>query len=132
MSNDRRRRRSEKTHEAVYYQLDHVRQKHGLGFLVLANDEGVFVAGAGEKDRDEVFAAYAAEMAQADSAYRQKLEAELHEYLFGPDADTVVDVRSFKIDDMPMYLCAAGAASSSSDDALEHTINGVQRIFRTT
>lgn len=129
---DRRTRRSEETQQAVNYQLEYVRDNQGLGFLVVANEEGVFLAGTGDRTRNEILAAWATELACAEEDNRPRLEAELQQHLFGDETEAAVEVRPFSVSGMPMYLCAAGAPESQSDDALEHTINGVKRIFRTT
>jgi hypothetical protein len=119
---DRRRTRSEDPLVALHYQLAHARQEGRLEAIVVADDAGVVVAGAGSWAVCEELAAYAPLLAQGvwhePGMSRTSRVAELR---------TEVDVQPVTIEGQTVLLCARGGWMRAM--AMEKAAEGVARIL---
>ncbi len=120
---DRRRKRSEDPLVALHYQLAHARTEGRLEALVVADDAGVVVAGAGSWAVCEELAAYAPLLAQGiwsePGNGRTSRVAQLR---------TEVDVQPVDVGGQTVLLCARGGILRSS--AMERAASGVARILQ--
>lgn len=120
---DRRRKRSEDPLVALHYQLAHARSEGRLEAIVVADDAGVVVAGAGSWATCEELAAYAPLLAQGvwnePGATRASRMSELR---------TEVDVQPVDIGGQTVLLCARGGMLRSM--AMERAAVGVARILQ--
>ncbi len=105
---DRRTRRSQRVHEALSLQLDHVRGKARIAALVLATEEGLRVAHSGEEGLCEELAARAPFLSN----------------------ERTTRVRHVSCLGLPLYLVSYGESDASQiDDWLEHASHGITRIL---
>jgi hypothetical protein len=119
---DRRHRRSEDPLIALHYQLAQARQEGHLEAIVIADDAGVVVAGAGAWAMCEELAAYAPLLAQgvwtepglAGESRVDELRAE-------------VDVQSVEVEGQRVLLCARGGRRRML--TMERAAGGVARIL---
>jgi hypothetical protein len=120
---DRRRKRSRDPLVALHYQLAHARHEGRLEAIVVADDSGVVVAGAGAWAVCEELAAYAPLLVQGvwnePGLVGGSRVAEL-----GPE----VDVQPVKIDGQTVLLCARGGGMRTA--AMERAAEGVARILK--
>jgi len=115
---DRRQRRSEDRFKALRYQLEHSREKAGIEALVLADDDGLVVAGSGDKS-------VCAELgAVAPLLGRTVLAMPMPPLLHGAD----VAVRRVAIHGQSLYLASVGGGVAR-DALLQVSISGVERIL---
>jgi hypothetical protein len=119
---DRRRRRSQDPLVALHYHLTQARQDGRLEAIVIADDAGVVVAGAGAWAVCEELAAYAPLLAQGvwtePGLSRESRVAELR---------TEVDVQPVEVDGQRVLLCARGGWMRAM--AMEKAAEGVARIL---
>lgn len=122
-TSERRRRRSEDVITALHYQLSHARVDGGLDALVLADESGSVIAGAGAWPVCEELAAFAPLMAEpanmvspSSSSYR------------GEDSRDVV-VRVVRFEGTDVLLAARGAAANQQDEPLQRAVAGCKRIL---
>jgi hypothetical protein len=119
---DRRRRRSEDPLVALHYQLTQARHEGRLEAIVVADDAGVVVAGAGSWAVCEELAAYAPLLAQGvwtePGSTSESRVAELR---------TEVDVQSVEIEGQQVLLCARGGRMRAA--AMDRAAEGVVRIL---
>lgn len=127
---DRRKNRSQELQQAVTYQLEHVLERFDLEFLAVGDRDGFHVAGAGRDAEDSLLAAFAPAITSSGVGQRKLLKKELMGYLDDAE-DSVVEVREFTVGGQSWYLCMVSSRGSDSEEALEHTVTGIQRIFRT-
>jgi len=120
---DRRRKRSEDPLVALHYALAHARHEGRLEAIVVADDAGVVVAGAGAWAVCEELAAYAPLLAQGvwsePGAGAQSRVAELR---------TEVDVQPVDVEGQTVLLCARGGWLRAM--AMERAAAGVARILK--
>lgn len=117
---ERRSRRSSEDHVAVRYQLEHTRERAGLHALVLADNDGLEVAGAGDR-------AIRAELsAMAPLIARCIMGVPLPPLLRGAD----VSVRAIELNGQPLYIASAGGGMAR-DAFLAQSMQGVKRILAT-
>jgi hypothetical protein len=118
---DRRQKRSDDPLVALHYQLAHARIEGGLDAIVVADDSGVVVAGAGAWAVCEELAAYAPLLAQGvwcePGLGQDSRIAELR---------TNVDVRPVDIAGQMVLLCARGGERAL---AMSRAAEGVSRIL---
>jgi hypothetical protein len=119
---DRRRKRSDDPLVALHYQLAHARTEGRVEAMVVADDAGLVVAGAGAWAACEELAAYAPLLAQGQwsepgSADRTRI-ATLRE---------LVDVQPVEVDGQRMLLCARGGTMRGA--AMARAAKGVARIL---
>jgi hypothetical protein len=119
---DRRRKRNQDPLVALHYQLAHARHEGKLDAIVVADDAGVVVAGAGAWAMCEELAAYAPLLAQGvwiePGADRESRVAELR---------TEIDVQPVEVEGQTVLLCARGGWMRAM--AMEKAAQGVARIL---
>lgn len=120
---DRRRNRSDDPLVALHYQLSQARQEGSLEAIVVADDSGVVVAGAGSWVVCEELAAYAPLLASSGwvepaTGDRTRL-AEMRGH---------VDVQPVAIEGQTVLLCARGGRGRPA--ALDRAARGVARILK--
>jgi len=120
---DRRRTRSEDPLVALHYQLTQARHEGRLEAIVIADDAGVVVAGAGAWAVCEELAAYAPLLAQGVWT-----EPGLPGVSRVAELRNEVDVQSVEIDGQRVLLCARGGRMRML--AMEKAAEGVVRILR--
>jgi hypothetical protein len=119
---DRRRRRSEDPLVALHYQLTQARQEGHLEAIVIADDAGVVVAGAGAWAVCEELAAYAPLLAQGVWT-----EPGLPGGSRVAELRTEVDVQSVEIEGQRVLLCARGGRMRTV--SMDRAAEGVVRIL---
>lgn len=117
---ERRRNRSVNTTRALCYQLRASLKKAKLKGLVLADDEGVCLAAAGDDEACDEIAAHLPLMGRKVGAFEG--------ILFGPSSKWNIQMRRFHVQGSDLYMCAIGD-SKSRDRQLESSIGGVSRIL---
>jgi hypothetical protein len=121
---DRRRKRSQDPLVALHYQLAHARTEGRLDAIVVADDCGVVVAGAGAWAVCEELAAYAPLLVEGvwhePGLSRGSRVAELCRE---------VDVKSVDIEGQTVLVCARGGDKRTA--AMERAAEGVARILKT-
>jgi hypothetical protein len=120
---DRRRKRSDDPLVALHYQLSHARTEGRLDAIVVADDSGVVVAGAGAWAVCEELAAYAPLLAQGvwhepGSRTTSRMS----------QLSTEVDVQALEVDGQTVLLCARGGMMRGM--AMERAAFGVARILK--
>ncbi|GAB4195886.1 MAG: hypothetical protein OHK0013_02500 [Sandaracinaceae bacterium] len=115
---ERRRRRSEQPGTALRFQLEHTREQARLEALVLADEQGLLVAEAGDPAICSELAAIAPWMG------RSPLAMPLPPLLRGAD----VCVRSMHVHGAALHLAAVGG-SVARDALLARSLRGVERIL---
>lgn len=130
---ERRRKRSDDPLVALHYQLSHARSEGRLDAIVVADDSGVVVAGAGAWAVCEELAAYAPLLAQGvwsePGAVRPSRMSELR---------TEVDVQPVDVEGQTVLVCARGSKQEGRGGrgdpfrllALEQAARGVARILK--
>ncbi len=120
---DRRRRRSPDPLVALHYQLAHTRHEGALDTVVVADEAGVVVAGAGSWAACEELAAYAPLLARESDLGSRAQALRPH-----------VTVQAVTIGSDQLLLCARAAQSTGElgslrDAALGRAVQGVTRIL---
>lgn len=129
-NNERRIRRSENLHQALSYQLKHVRERYGLDRVALVEDSGVFVPGSDEPNLDQAAASFAQAIVHSEPEHGQRLTAELRE-LIPCAAVARVELREFELHGHSAFICAVADESADLRAAFDHSIGGLQRIAAT-
>lgn len=123
---NRRRQRSTDPLIALHYQLAHVRQENQLDAIVVADDAGLVVAGAGAWAACEELAAYAPLLARS-----ARSDLDPHG---GDAASRVAEMRAqvaiqpVAVDGQTVLICARGGGKRPSK--LDRAASGVERILR--
>ena len=115
--NERRTRRSQDPYRALCLQLEHSRSLGQLDAVVVAIDNGLLVAGAGERSVCEALGAVAPLMSSPSFTGR----------LPGALEGQNVDVREMSLDGETVYVASVGRRGA--DVCLEQSISGVRRIL---
>ncbi len=115
---ERRNRRSGHRDLALGFQLEHVRDHARLEALVLADDDGLALATAGDVAVCRELSAIAPLLA------RSVLGMPLPPLLRGAE----VAVRMVRVHGQPLYLASVGGGVAR-DALLAHSMRGVQRIL---
>jgi hypothetical protein len=123
MTDERRRKRSNDPLIALHYQLARARLDGHLEAIVVADDAGVVVAGAGAWATCEELAAYAPLLAQG-----QWTEPGLDDTSRVAELRGQCDVQPVDVDGQTVLLCARGGPGRS--DAMDRAAQGVARILR--
>lgn len=89
--------------------------------MVLADEEGVCLAAAGDNHACNEIAAHLPLMGRKVS--------EFEGVLYGPEVHWDVKMQRFEVDDMKLYLCAVGDSSERTEQ-LESSLNGIGRILQ--
>lgn len=122
-SDERRSRRSNDPIRALHLQLATVRLEAELDAVVLVDDRGLLVAGAGAWPVCEELAAFAPLLDDPARITRKTVQSHLAELPY-----EVVSM-SFGLDGTPVILCGRGG-NQTRGDALGRAALGVQRILR--
>ncbi len=120
---DRRRRRSRDPIIALHYQLSTVRSEAGLDALVLVDDTGCLVAGAGAWPVCEELAAYAPFLARRAGSTRTEVATRTAALA----RDT--QVRPVSLDGMEALLCARSAGGRDLTAPMQRAAAGCRRIL---
>ena len=115
--NERRIRRSQDPYRALCLQLEHSRLEGQLDAVVVAIDNGLLVAGAGERSVCEALGAVAPLMSAPSFSGR----------LPGALEGQNVDVREMLLDGETVYVASVGRGGG--DAWLQQSITGVRRIL---
>jgi hypothetical protein len=119
---DRRRRRSDDPITALHYQLAHTRAEAGLDAVVLVDDTGCLVAGAGAWPACEELAAYAPLLANraavGSAAVGSRIAA----------LEPEVEVHRLSIDGAEAVLCGRGG-DPMKRGSIERAAAGCRRIL---
>lgn len=124
MSTERRLRRSSDPLVALHYQLSHARSLGSLETIVVADDSGVVVAGAGSWAACEELAAYAPYLADGRAAVPAGPSSERIARLRG---DAVV--RRLDVGGSTVIVCGRGAAHGDARLAIDRASEGARRIL---
>lgn len=129
---ERREKRSKETKEAIRLQLKHVREQYGFDFLAVGDSYGYYITGSSDPELEEMLASFAPKIAEASGERREELESNLLEEIL-PDAESAyVDIRQFPVRGMDMFVCVVSPRKDGVEAALDHTIEGIQRISQDT
>jgi hypothetical protein len=109
---ERRQRRSHDPYRALCLQLEQVRSEGELDAMVVAMDNGLLVAGAGERS-----------VCEALGAVAPLVNGRVPGALVGQR----IDVRAISLEGETVYVAAVGR--STSDDWVARSIGGVRRIL---
>lgn len=114
---DRRIRRSRDPYRALCLQLEHSRDRGALDAMVVAIDNGLMVAGAGEPSLCEALSAAAplVDNARFTGAFPETLDGQS------------VAVRTVHVQGETLFVASAG--HRDSDHWLQRSVNGVRRII---
>ncbi len=115
---ERRVHRSQDPYRALCLQLEHSRTHGALDAVVVAIDNGLLVAGAGDESLCEALGAVAplVDGSTFDGAMPKALDGQS------------INVRTVRIKGEMLYVASAGHANG--DVWLQRSINGVRRILR--
>ena len=123
LAEDRRRKRSNDPLVALHYQLSHTRTEGRLETIVVADDAGLVVAGAGPWAACEELAAYAPLLAQA--AWHEPARPSRSRV---DEMRDDVGVQPVDVDGQTVLLCARGGKMQPA--AMDRTARAVARILR--
>lgn len=122
-ASDRRRRRSEDPITALHYQLSSTRAEAGLEAVVLVDDTGCLVAGAGAWPICEELAAFAPLFADRAAIGSTTVSARL------AAMENQVFVRRVSLDGCEAVLCGRGGDDASRGPLLARAADGCRRIL---
>ena len=114
---ERRLRRSEDPYRALCLQLEHIRAEGELDAMVVAIDNGLLIAGAGERSVCEALGAVAPLISSPS------FNGPVPGALVGQS----IDVRSISLEGETVYVASVGR--STSDEWMKRSIGGVRRIL---
>lgn len=123
VGSERRRRRSDDTITALHYQLSLTRHEADLDAIVLVDDRGCLVAGAGAWPACEELAAYAPLLANRAAAKSPPVSTRVSQ-LSGE-----VEVHRLSIDGGEAVLCGLGGSPLRAE-SLARAAAGCLRILR--
>jgi hypothetical protein len=109
LASERRRRRSDDTITALHYQLSHTRGEAGLEAVVLVDDTGCLVAGAGAWPACEELAAFAPLLADRSAVRSAVVGGRL------AAIEPEVFVRPLSVDGFEVLLCGRGGATPRTE-----------------
>jgi len=119
---DRRRRRSEDPITALHYQLSYTRAEAGLDAVVLVDDTGCLVAGAGAWPACEELAAYAPLLANRGAVESAAVGSRI------AALEPEVEVHTLTLDGVEAVLCGRGG-DASRRSSIARAAAGCQRIL---
>lgn len=114
---ERRLRRTQDPYRALCLQLEHIRAEGELDAMVVAIDNGLLIAGAGERSICEALGAVAPLVGSPSFDGRVPCS------LVGQS----IDVRSISLEGETVYVASAGR--TTSDEWMKRSIGGVRRIL---
>jgi hypothetical protein len=118
---ERRRRRSDDPITALHYQLSFTRAEAGLEAVVLVDDSGCLVAGAGAWPVCEELAAYAPLLARPEAA-----NATVGTRIAALSGE--VEVHAVAVDGVEVLLCGRGGRADRAA-TLARAVQGCRRIL---
>ncbi|MEP7120386.1 MAG: hypothetical protein ABJE95_05740 [Byssovorax sp.] len=121
-SPERRRRRSEDPITALHYQLSFARAEADLEALVLVDDSGCLVAGAGAWPLCEELAAYAPLLAHPGAIHSDALGSSL------ASMSRQIEIRTMMIDGVEATICGRGG-SVGRTASIARAAAGCRRIL---
>jgi hypothetical protein len=119
---ERRRRRSEDPITALHYQLSSTRAQAGLDVLVLVDDTGCLVAGAGAWPACEELAAFAPLLAHPSAVGSAAVGSRIA--ALGPETA----VRTVAIDGCEAVICGRGG-DATRGESIARAADGCRRIL---
>lgn len=122
IAGERRRRRSDDPVTALHYQLSHTRGRAGLDAVVLLDDTGCLVAGAGAWPLCEELAAYAPLLAHPGALSSDVVGTQL------AALGSTVQVRTIPLDGCEALICGRGGGAESAD-LIAQAAAGCRRIL---
>ncbi|MFW5966298.1 MAG: hypothetical protein ACOCV2_02215 [Persicimonas sp.] len=128
---ERRRKRSNRAHAAMTYQLEHVFEQQDLTHLALGDASGLLLASAGEADEATTLVAYAPVLSTRQGASRREMLGQLRSHLPHIDADNL-SIRRFRVDGQDLFLCCVADESAARQASLYRTVTGIRRILKQT
>ena len=117
---ERRHHRSVNTTRALCFQLSAALKRAKLEGMVLADEEGVCLAAAGDDQACDEIAAHLPIMGRKVGTFEG--------ILFGPSSKWDIQMRRFDVEGTNLYMCAIGD-SQIRDNQLAQSIDGVSRIL---
>ncbi|MCP4448593.1 MAG: hypothetical protein GY811_25135 [Myxococcales bacterium] len=117
---ERRHNRSANTTRALCFQLSASLKRADLEGMVLADEEGVCLATAGDDHACDEIAAHLSLMGRKVGKFEG--------VLYGPDAQWDIHMKRFDVEGTNLYICAIGNGEVRNDQ-LQQSINGVARIL---
>jgi len=117
---ERRHNRSANTTRALFHQLTASLRRADLEGMVLADEEGMCLATAGNNHACDEIAAHLPLMGRKVKQFEG--------VLFGPAVQWDIQMERFEVDGSSLYLCAIGEGDARNDQ-LQHSMNGVTRIL---
>lgn len=121
-SHERRRRRSEDPITALHYQLSFARAEADLEALVLVDDSGCLVAGAGAWSLCEELAAYAPLLAHPGAIQSDAVGSSL------ASMSRQIEIRTMMIDGVEATICGRGG-SVGRTASIARAAAGCRRIL---
>lgn len=115
--NERRIRRSQDPYQALCFQLEHLRSQGELDAVVVAIDNGLLVAGAGERSVCEALGAIAPLL--GSPTFKGRLPGALE--------GQSVDVYPVFLDSETVYVASVGRRGG--DPWIQESIGGLRRIL---
>lgn len=122
LAQERRRKRSDDPITALHYQLSFSRHEAALEALVLVDDSGCLVAGAGAWPLCEELAAYAPLLSRPEVIRDGALGSRLAKL------STEVEVRTVLIDGCEAVICARGGSAARAS-SIARAAAGCRRIL---
>lgn len=117
---ERRNQRSASTSRALTYQLKASMQKAQLAGFVLADEDGLCLASAGDNDACDEVAAHM-------PIFGQKV-ANFEGILYGDSVQWDIQMQKMQVGEVNLYLCAIGN-SEARNDQMQRSLAGVTRIL---
>jgi hypothetical protein len=117
---ERRHNRSANTTRALCFQLGASLRRAELEGMILADEEGVCLASAGDDHACDEIAAHLPMMGRKVSKFEG--------ILFGPAAKWDIQMKRFDVEGTSLYLCAIGEGEARNDQ-MQQSMNGVSRIL---
>ncbi len=114
---ERRLRRSQDPYRALCLQLEQIRAEGELDAMVVAIDNGLLIAGAGERTICEALGAVAPLM--RSGSFNGRVPGSL--------VGQSIDVRSISLEGETVYVASVGR--TTSDEWMKRSIGGVRRIL---
>lgn len=122
MTDERRKRRSNKWGEALYYQLDTCRERSGLEAMVLIDAEGYLVATAGDDDMCDELGLEMEKISKDQDSYEGTVE-------LPSSGAREVYVRRIEALGNEFWLCAAGGEAERRRQEIDTSMGGIGRIL---
>jgi len=122
MESERRQKRSVNVHQALELQLNATAERAGFDSVILTEDQGIPVAGAGNVNECEEYAALAPQLVPGNQLWQGKIAIDN-----GPQKEVTVAPLHTEIGDL--YVCAVGGDSEKVMAELLLSCRGVNRIL---